>query len=332
MAVANIMMIAYGHSPDENSDDLVSMAQEVMQYLGTAMTTHKHLVDALPFLKVVPSWFPGASFQRTAAASRSTLQRFYDTPFERIVNQMKSGTHYPSLVSNVLPSDLTPEERHILKATAGEMYGAGTDTNVSVISSFFLAMVLNPEIQQRGRQEILGIIGKERLPQFSDQNSLPFVAAIVQECFRWNPSVPLGPAGHCSRKHDTYRGYHIPARTLVIANAWGLLHDEHRYVEPMRFDPDRYLRDPKPPNATDFTFGFGRRSCPGSHLAHSTVFIAIATTLATCNIAPCVNADGVAVLPDVIYTNAAFSQPYPFKCEISVVSDEAMKLLSDALK
>ncbi len=49
MAVANIMMIAYGHSPDENSDDLINMAQEVMQYLGTAMTTHKHLVDALPF-------------------------------------------------------------------------------------------------------------------------------------------------------------------------------------------------------------------------------------------------------------------------------------------
>ncbi len=64
--------------------------------------------------------------------------------------------------------------------------------NVSIISSFFLAMVLNPEIQRRGRQEILCVIGKERLPQLSDQNSLPFVAAIVQECFRWNPSVPLG--------------------------------------------------------------------------------------------------------------------------------------------
>lgn len=55
-----------------------------------------------------------------------------------------------------------------------------------------LAMVLYPEIQSKGQAEIDIVIGKDRLPSFTDRGSLPYVNAIVKEVLRWNPAVPLG--------------------------------------------------------------------------------------------------------------------------------------------
>jgi Cytochrome P450 len=90
-------------------------------------------------------------------------------------------------------------------------------------------------------------------------------------------------------KDDQYRGYDIPADTMIIPNIWlvkisvyptifsshiipyrAMTRDEHMYPEPELFNPERFMNeagtetdstDPK-----DFIFGFGRRQvmmmCP----------------------------------------------------------------------
>lgn len=63
---------------------------------------------------------------------------------------------------------------------------------MSAIGSFFLAMVLYPEIQVKAQREIDRVLNNGRLPTFSDQASLPYIDAIVKESLRWNPVVPLG--------------------------------------------------------------------------------------------------------------------------------------------
>ena len=67
-----------------------------------------------------------------------------------------------------------------------------TGQTVSALGSFFLAMVLNPEIQRRAQAEIDRVLDNERLPTFADFSSLPYMDAIVMESLRWNPVVPLG--------------------------------------------------------------------------------------------------------------------------------------------
>lgn len=54
----------------------------------------------------------------------------------------------------------------------------------STISMFFLAMALNPECQARAQEEIDAVIGPERLPDFNDRESLPYVSCVVQETLR----------------------------------------------------------------------------------------------------------------------------------------------------
>jgi cytochrome P450 len=46
-------------------------------------------------------------------------------------------------------------------------------------------MILHPEVQQKAQEEIDQIVGKDRLPEFSDRQSLPYIDAIVKEVLRW---------------------------------------------------------------------------------------------------------------------------------------------------
>jgi cytochrome P450 len=56
----------------------------------------------------------------------------------------------------------------------------------------FLVLTLYPEIQRKAQEEIDRVVGHNRLPEFQDIESLPFVRAIVMELLRWQPVTPLG--------------------------------------------------------------------------------------------------------------------------------------------
>lgn len=58
--------------------------------------------------------------------------------------------------------------------------------------AFILAMVMYPQVQERGQAEIDEVVGKQRLPDFDDRASLPYVEAILREVYRWFPVVPTG--------------------------------------------------------------------------------------------------------------------------------------------
>lgn len=50
-------------------------------------------------------------------------------------------------------------------------------------------MVLHPDVQAKAQEEIDRLC-LERLPNFDDQDDLPYVEAIVREALRWNPVLP----------------------------------------------------------------------------------------------------------------------------------------------
>ena len=55
-----------------------------------------------------------------------------------------------------------------------------------------LAMVQHPEVQKRAQAEIDAVVGTERLPDFGDRPSLPYIEAVYRETLRWHPAAPLG--------------------------------------------------------------------------------------------------------------------------------------------
>lgn len=58
--------------------------------------------------------------------------------------------------------------------------------------TFFLAMLLNPEVQEKAQAQIDLLLGGDRLPTIGDRPLLPYVDAILREIYRSNTIVPLG--------------------------------------------------------------------------------------------------------------------------------------------
>jgi hypothetical protein len=96
----------------------------------------------------------------------------------------------------MLEDDATrsPEESELelIKYLAGMVYIAGTDTLVTAVTSFFLAMLVYPAVQATAQAEIDRVVGKERLPELSDAPNMPYVQSVVNECLRWLPALTMG--------------------------------------------------------------------------------------------------------------------------------------------
>lgn len=77
------------------------------------------------------------------------------------------------------------------------------------MGTFFHAMTLFPDVQQRAKQELDTVIGCERLITYKDRPLLPYVEALFREVMRWRPVVPLSVA-YAGTSDDVYKGYYIP--------------------------------------------------------------------------------------------------------------------------
>jgi cytochrome P450 len=94
------------------------------------------------------------------------------------------------MVASMLSSE--PGQEQLIKDLAGTVYMAGSDTTVAAVTSFFLAAVVYPEVQKRAQEELDRVVGRDRLPDFNDKEKLSYLDAVMRECLRWFPVLPLG--------------------------------------------------------------------------------------------------------------------------------------------
>lgn len=121
--------------------------------------------------------------------------------------------------------------------------------------------MLNPSVQQKAQEELDHIIGRDRLPDFSDKGSLPYLEAVYKEVLRWFPNAPLG-IPHATTKEDEYKGIRIPKGSICFPNAWAMARSNKVYgPDPEVFRPERHLvtDSERPLDPSNFVFGFGRR-------------------------------------------------------------------------
>ncbi|KAJ6527992.1 cytochrome P450 [Mycena vulgaris] len=339
MAAALILDVTYGIHVLSSNDPYIDIAEKAMHGFGVASIPGRFLVNTIPVLKYVPTWFPGADFKRKAKEWRKATRDLWDLPFAETKRDMAMGTAPPSFTSLALlglndsSSKEQREREAVIKGTAASMYGAGADTTVSALGTFVLAMLANPEAQKRAQAELDSVVGDGRLPDFTDEASLHYTSAVVKEVLRWKNVTPIA-IPHCLTVDDEYRGYRIPAGSLVIGNVWGILHDEDAYPDPHAFKPERFLLDGKlNPAVRDpetVAFGFGRRVCPGKHMAYASLWITIASILATLEIKKAQDKDGSEIEPSYEYFPGLISLPLPFECSITPRSSQAVEIIQAA--
>ncbi|KAG6843347.1 hypothetical protein H0H87_005586, partial [Tephrocybe sp. NHM501043] len=258
MAGETIMAITYGLEVQAKNDPYIATAAQAVHTLTAAAVPGAFLVDVVPILKYVPYWMPFAGFQRKARRWRKLALDMINLPYAAAKRNIENGDSTPSFVLNSL--EKMELQEYIIKSTAGTMYAAGSDTTMAAVASCILGLLLNPAALKKAQDEIDRVVGTEQLPTFDYVDLLPYITAITKEALRWRDIAPIA-IPHFLHADDEYNGYRLPKGSIVIPNAWAMLHDENIYPNPFDFNPDRFMKDGKlDPNAKDpmhAAFGFG---------------------------------------------------------------------------
>jgi cytochrome P450 len=340
-----ILKATYGYNVEPHKNDpLVDLVDEAMEQFSAAIVPGKWAVDMLPFLQHAPEWLPGTGFKKTARAWKKTLMSVIEIPFQYAKDQESNGGSESSIVSRLLHDqrnrvegmdgdksnnqELGKEEAQAIKHTAASLYTGGADTTVSSIQSFFLSMAMYPSVQLKAQQELDSVIGNPptRFPTFSDRDQLPYLNAIVEEAQRWHPIAPMG-LPHATDKEDSINGYRIPKGSLLLPAIWWFTRDPSVYHDAEVFKPERFAEPYNEPYATNVTFGFGRRVCPGKLFADASLFLTFAQSLAVLNINRGVDDEGKEVEMVHGFMDGIIGRPTPFKVRLVTRSGKHGELI-----
>jgi cytochrome P450 len=347
-STAVVLRIGFGIDIQEDNDPYVQMAIDVEEATGKGGVPGASIVDFFPVFRHLPNFVEkfSTAFQPLAHARRTkpTIQQLHDAPWDATEPSIRSGkatqpsfmlNHFGRYLANEKlgkPNEVTVAD---LKGAAGAISIAGGNTTWSTVIVCVLNLVIHPEIQAQVKAEIDSVVGVDengsicRLPGFEDRAQLKYLERVIQEATRWAPLSPLG-VPHASLADDTYQGYLIPHGSVVFANAWAMSRDERVYSAPGNFNPDRYIPHREGGRGEPFPegpFGFGRRVCPGQHLALAGVYIVVATLLATMDLEPPVDEDGERIEPRVTFSSGLSGVPDSFPCVITPRSEKARDLL-----
>ncbi|XVE94747.1 hypothetical protein REPUB_Repub02eG0035700 [Reevesia pubescens] len=144
-------------------------------------------------------------------------------------------------------------------------YFAGKETAANALSWALLLLALNPEWQDKAREEVVRVCGNNKFPVAGNLNDLKIVSTIVNETLRLYP-----PAVMLMRQvfKDVKLGkLTVPAGTQLYMALTAVHHDTDIWGEDAnKFNPSRFNESRKH-LASFFPFGLGPRICVGQNLA-----------------------------------------------------------------
>ncbi|KAJ5425755.1 cytochrome P450 [Penicillium sp. CMV-2018d] len=173
------------------------------------------------------------------------------------------------VIGGALSEDVFPVLKYIPSAFLGTftkrlkgISRRGFDATTSMLLVFVQAMTLHPECQERAYVEINALCGRHRIPQWSDRNQLPYINTLLKETMRWRPVTTLSPP-HVLEKIPAFVGH--------------FYHKVRYRFDPMRYEgytklAADYANAPDAATRDHYTYGIGRRICPGIHLADRNMF------------------------------------------------------------
>ncbi|GLJ52540.1 hypothetical protein SUGI_1118060 [Cryptomeria japonica] len=242
--------------------------------------------DYIPWLK----WFDLQGYEKIM----KKVQKKLDLYMQRILEKhrekgSKDDGEMEDFVSVLISQaeengEAITDKDEFVKATSIAMLNGGSGTSSGTVEWALSMLLQHPQVMKKAQEELDSKVGRNRLVEESDIPQLTYLQAIIKETLRLHPSSPM-LMPHKSIEDCTIGGYHIPAGTMLIVNAWAIHRDPKVWNKPLEFMPERFMEKEfeiynRQMRGNDFKmipFGAGRRSCPGASLA----MCVIETTLAS---------------------------------------------------
>ncbi|THU89041.1 cytochrome P450 [Dendrothele bispora CBS 962.96] len=304
--------------------------------VSKALLPGAYLVEIFPILSSLPLFL--SKWKRDAQRDFRSFSKVFEDMFLSIKDKFVKGEEQPDSFCATLAETQKRHRMSDLECAwlAGMLYGAGQETTSTALKWFFLCMTIFPHVQEKAHGELDRVVGRARLPSFSDMKHLHYIRAIVKEVLRWQVPLPLG-LPHTTTEDDYYEGHFIRKGTICTVNVMGLHRNQQIYgPDADEFRPDRYLNDEgmiKDENSDGhFAYGFGHRTCVGRHVANNSLFITIATILWAMTISPIkeTNGSGNSIKPNLGGEFGIFWRPKPFDFSTKPRFDDAKILIQQA--
>jgi len=282
----NVMLaMSIGTRTNSTSDPLIEHTLAIAMEFNDLTGPFCNAPDFVTFLQWIPT-----KLQTRARKLHDELISAYGGLLRSVQARMDAGEVVPdclakNLLTNREQEGLDWEDMCMLTAvfTLG-----GVHSTAGLIQWFLALLPSHPQILKRAHEELDCVVGTDNWPTAEDEARLPYIRAIIKEVQRVHAPFWMATP-HYTTEDFVYKGYHIPKSTAVILNCYTLHHDEHRYPDPHTFNPDRYLNDhlscadsAKLSNVMErdhWTFGAGRRICPGMAVAERELWLAMARLL-----------------------------------------------------
>jgi cytochrome P450 len=244
--------------------------------IGQAMTTIFELFDTLmmPFADWIQK-LPLPAVRRFEK-SRAVLDKVI---YGLIAERRASGRDEGDLLSMLLLA--RDEDRNGMTDTqvrdeALTLLIAGHETTANALIWSWYLLSQNPEAEAKLHAELAEVLGG-RLPQFEDVPQLPYTTGVFAESLRLYP--PAWAIGRKAKEEYTIGNYRIPADSILLVSPWVSHRDARWFVEPEKFDPDRWRPEIAEtlPKFAYFPFGGGARVCIGERFAWTEGVLVLAT-------------------------------------------------------
>ncbi|ORX55730.1 cytochrome P-450 cyp509A1 [Hesseltinella vesiculosa] len=165
---------------------------------------------------------------------------------------------------------------------------AGHDTTASSLCSVIYWLARYPEIQEKVRREVNGVMfpngepKEDVLPTLENTKQFVYINQVIKEALRLGgPAAKLG-SGREAQQDVQLAGIDlfIPKGTLVNVNVYGMHHSEQVWEDPEAFNPDRFGEGGESEQHSGLAwvpFSNGQRQCIGMNfsIAEQRVIIAM---------------------------------------------------------
>ncbi|PVF96183.1 cytochrome P450 [Serendipita vermifera] len=297
----------------EHGDELVATNKRRSE-ITTWVRGRFWMVDIFPFLRFIPAWFPGAKFRRIGLEGERLMKKIRYDAFNLVEADLAKGIVDESIVTRYINEPGV--DKNELRDAVSVLYSAGfTTTSVSILN-FLYALLIHQDVQSRVHEELDECVGTGRLPSLAAIETLPYFNAAWRESMRWRPPTPIG-VPHATSEADIWKGYYIPKDSIVYCNLGCIQRDPTLWGEDADvYNPNRFLADVNPqfkelPELFSTVFGFGKRICPGRHLAERVVLTFSAAILSKYKIVPLEGDTGIRDFRD-----GSVSWPSNFQCKL----------------
>ncbi|RBR11755.1 hypothetical protein FVER53590_13079 [Fusarium verticillioides] len=285
-----ILALHYGVRVPTLDDPLYKRVRET-QAKVTSYASKPGLPDIFPFLANLPAiispWRKAADelFNKQKDLNLHLLSLGDDNPGWNATKQSRS------LAAKYTKEPISDTDLAFTLATSVQ---GGIETSTRTILWLFIAATTgNKRFMKRAHDLLDAVVGRDRLPRFSDRSSLCYIDAIISELLRWRPISPGGVPRRAD-KQDYFNGIRIVKNAMVLTNAWSIGRDEAVFDQSLggldEFIPERWVdgesMDTDIKNQGELrtslplpVFGHGRRSCLGKRVAVDGTFAQVATMI-----------------------------------------------------